>query len=320
MPVKIGNVTQHRYDQSLAEAREAVEFKTRAQFRIGGLALVVEPLRPHGGSAGEAEELMTVSEALRRFADDIGPAYSTVKSYRWVSARWPDKRLRRQHRTVSHTVFRTLAAITDPDERARVLAEPPVDRWTPDAAKRVVDWAVDTPSSPQEKINRIHDLAADDDVAAAVATDLLRRPEVASRAMTDSTARHVVNRAQIDHAHQAGEIARQRTPAIENLAHSSEFVDLVGACSVFVASVGRVLPTLRGQPVQQGRTRHGRHERRPRAQHGGLDRDLRGDRQDDDGRGPVAAAARRVRCAGRCPRRSVPNRSASLSWRRGLPG
>jgi hypothetical protein len=254
VPTKIGNVTQRRYDQLVRETRTAVELNTVSQFRVGDAALEIEPLRGHGGghaSSGVDDDLM-VSEALQMFADDIGLSVETVKSHRWVSARWPDKRLRRRHRGVAHTVFRILASIPDPEKRVRQIADPPVNertgerRWTPDAAKRVVGWQVDTPETPQEKINKIHDLAADDEVAAAVATDFLRRPEVASRAMTDRTARHVVNRAQVDHAQQAGEIARQRTPAIERIEHSGEFIDLVGACSVFVASVGRVLPTLRG--------------------------------------------------------------------------
>jgi hypothetical protein len=250
---KIGNVTQRRYDQLVREGREAVELKTVSQFTIGDAALEIEPLRARGGSAGaHASDELLVSQALQMFAEDIGLSRSTVTGYRWVSARWPDKKLRRRYRTVSYTVFRTLAAIPDEQQRYQQLAEPPRNertgehRWTPDAANRVVGWQVDTPESPQEKINKIHDLATSDDVAAVVATDFLRRPEVASRTMTDDTARHAVNRAQIDHAHQAGEIARQRTPALENLAHSGEFIDLVGACSVFVASVGRVLPTLRG--------------------------------------------------------------------------
>ncbi|NRQ31836.1 hypothetical protein HII36_08280 [Nonomuraea sp. NN258] len=89
-------------------------------------------------------------------------------------------------------------------------------------------------------------MARDEQVAAAVATDLLRRPEVAFKAMTDTTARHLVSRAQVDQARQAGEAVRERTPALPRIERSRDFIELVGACSVFVAEVGRVLPTLRG--------------------------------------------------------------------------
>ncbi|WP_308407519.1 DUF6192 family protein [Streptomyces olivochromogenes] len=69
-------------------------------------------------------------------------------------------------------------------------------RWKHDSAKRVVGWKVDSPESVLEKVEAIHDLAADDAVTAVVTTDFLRRPAVASKAMADDTARHTVNEAQ----------------------------------------------------------------------------------------------------------------------------
>ncbi|MEV0623903.1 DUF6192 family protein [Nonomuraea sp. NPDC050404] len=50
----------------------------------------------------------------------------------------------------------------------------------------------------------------------------------------------------LDQARQAGEAARERTPALPRIERSRDFIDLVGACSVFVAAMGRVMPTLRG--------------------------------------------------------------------------
>ncbi|MEV0387754.1 DUF6192 family protein [Nonomuraea sp. NPDC050643] len=63
------------------------------------------------------------------------------------------------------------------EKRWTTIAKPPRDertgehRWTQDAAERLVDH----PVSVQEKVERIHDLARDQQVAARVATDLLRR-------------------------------------------------------------------------------------------------------------------------------------------------
>nr|WP_193441159.1 hypothetical protein [Actinosynnema sp. ALI-1.44] len=108
MPTKIGNVTQRRYDQLVAESREAVELKTVSQFRVGDAALEIEPLRGHGGHSSPGDEVMGVSETLGWFAEDIGLSPATVKDYRWVSARWPDKKIRRHHRGVAFTVFRIL--------------------------------------------------------------------------------------------------------------------------------------------------------------------------------------------------------------------
>jgi hypothetical protein len=64
---------------------------------------------------------------------------------------------------------------------------------------------------------------------------------------TDTTARHQVNRAQADRARQGTELVRQRTPALQHVQHSAEFLDLVGACAQFVAQAGRIVPGLRGQ-------------------------------------------------------------------------
>lgn len=247
---KVGNVSRRRYAQLVAQGRDLVEQQTRCQFALGDAALEIEPLQPRGGAHSDPKaELLTVSEALEVFAEDVGIPYNTIRTYRWVSARWPAPH--RQPR-VSHYVHRIFAGVHDDEERFTLIATPPRQkrggerRWTSDAAKRRVGWHVDTPVSAQEKLERIHDLAADDQVAAAVATDLLRRPAVATKAMTDDTARHLVNRAQIDRSQQAGEITRHQMPAAERIAVTTQFVDLVGACTAFVTAIGRVLPELQG--------------------------------------------------------------------------
>lgn len=247
---KVGNVSQRRYEQLVTQGRDLVEQQTRCQFAIGDAALEIEPLRPLGGAHPDPNaELLTVGQALELFAEDIGIPVSTLESYRWVSARWPTAH--RQPK-VSHKVHEILASIPDEDQRYAVIADPPRQkrtgerRWTCDAASRLVGRQVKIPVSLQEKVERIHDLAADDGVAATVATDFLRRPTVARKTMDDQTARHVVNRAQIDRAQQAGDVNRRQTPAVERIAETTQFVDLVGACTAFVSSIGRVLPELQG--------------------------------------------------------------------------
>jgi hypothetical protein len=250
MPRTIGHVTQRRYDEMVNQARELVALTSRAQFCIGEFALEIEPMRTPGGAhPGPGEQLLTVAESLTQFADDIGLAPTTVEKHRWVAARWPAEHRREG---VSYDVHRILAAIPVDKDRWAMIKRPPLHertgtrRWTPDAAKRLVGWQVDKPKTVQERVEAIHDLAADDQVAAVVATDFLRRPEVASRAMTDHVARHAVNRAQVDHSRQAGEIVRQRTPQLRQVEHTAGFLDLVGACTAFVATVGRAVPAMRG--------------------------------------------------------------------------
>jgi hypothetical protein len=246
----VGRVSQERYDQVVAESRELVAAMTRCQWRLGDLALEIEPLRPHGGSTPDAvAEGFGVEETLRRFAEDIGLAYSTVRTYRWVASRWPSSRRRDG---VSHTVHRILAGITEESKRFEVIGNPPAPegggeaRWSHDAAKRAVGWKVASPETVQERVEAIHDLAKEDAVAAAVVTDFLRRPAVAAKAMADDTARHLVNDAQFQRFREQTDQVREQVPVLERIEHSADYLDLVAACAQFTATAGRIVPTLRG--------------------------------------------------------------------------
>ncbi|MEV6654952.1 DUF6192 family protein [Streptomyces sp. NPDC051219] len=46
---------------------------------------------------------------------------------------------------------------------------------------------------------------------------------------------------------QARETIRERTPAVRKIEHTIEYLDLVGSCHSYVASIGRLVPRLRGQ-------------------------------------------------------------------------
>ncbi|EMF56821.1 hypothetical protein GTY82_08260 [Streptomyces sp. SID5476] len=189
MPAMIGSVTRERYDELVKLGRDWVTTMSSAQWRLGDAAVEIEPMRSYGGANPSGkDDLFTVSEALRMFAEDVGLAYTMVRSYRWVSSRWPKERRRTD---VSRTIHKILASIPDEQERFEAVTNPPSSprggqlRWTHDSAKRVVGWKVDSPESVQEKVEAIHDLATDDAVAAVVTTDFLRRPAVADKAMAD---------------------------------------------------------------------------------------------------------------------------------------
>ncbi|GIH97966.1 DUF6192 family protein [Planobispora siamensis] len=249
----VGHVALERYQELVERTRQLVETVGRAQFEIGDNALEIAPMQERGGSHPLAgiDDTYDISEILATFADDVGLAAATIKEYRWTSSRWPA-----QYRQVgvSHKVHRILAAISDEQARWRQITRPPLDertghcRWTPDAASRIVGYQVERPVSVKEKVRAIHDLAGDEEVAATVATDLLRRPAVAHQAMADDTAKHMVNRAQYNQAHQAAEPARRAAaPALRRVEHTLGFIDLVGACAAFVAAGGRIVPALRGR-------------------------------------------------------------------------
>ncbi|MFE1590807.1 DUF6192 family protein [Streptomyces sp. NPDC058737] len=285
---KVGSVSQRRYEQIVAELREVVEQQTQGSFTIGDRALEIEPMRERGGQqAAQGQELFTVRETLHRLAEDIGLAYKTVESARWTASRWPkDKR----QRGVSFRVHRILGQIDSEAERFATITKPPAGRtrWTSDEANRKVGRQVERPASPQEKITAIHHLARDEDVAATVTSDflkrptvaakvsdqdkvrvveeftrdehvatqvttgLLRRPEVAFKAMSDDTARHQVNHAQVERGRQAREHFEDTSPvapAVRNIDRTVEFLDLVTACHSFVAAAGRAVPGLRDRTL-----------------------------------------------------------------------
>lgn len=134
------------------------------------------------GGHNDVDPEWSVTAVLTRLAEDIGLKFSTVKSARWTSSRWP---VDRRRKGVSFTVHRILAY----EERfAAILVLPEGKlRWTVDDASRRVGNRVETPVTPKEKISAIHTLAQDDQVAAAVTSDFLKRPKD-SRRSTSRTA------------------------------------------------------------------------------------------------------------------------------------
>lgn len=247
MTQHVGDVTQARYDQIVAQARALVEQQTRAQFQIGDWAIEIEPIGEHGGyRPPNADGIPSAGEILHQFAETIGLAFKTLETYRYVADRWP----RQERRAgVSHCVHRILACRED---RFTLIEQPPLNpitgirSWSPDTASRAVGWTPRKPHTPQEKVDKAHDLAVDDEVAARIVADLLHRPEVAFRAMSNPTARHHVNRAQLDRAEQSQAAARERTPSIKTFEHATGVLDLIATADAFVAGVSRAIPLLGG--------------------------------------------------------------------------
>ncbi|MFK0113917.1 DUF6192 family protein [Streptomyces sp. NPDC091217] len=284
---RIGNVTRQRYEQLVSRAKELIAQVARAQFALGDMALEIEPMRSVGGSMPNGtDDLFTVTESLQMFADDIGVERRTVEDWRYTANRWPEGR---RKEGVSFTVHRILASVADEEERWAAIEDAPFNprtgarQWTPDGAKRVVGQRVDRPVTVDEKVQAVADLTRDDEVAAQVATnllkrpavtghvtpaervrvvteltrddavaqqvttDLLRRPAVARKTMRDDTTRMLVNRAQFDNSAETRDRIRERTPAVRAIEHTIEYLDLVGSCHGFVATLGRLVPQLRGQ-------------------------------------------------------------------------
>ncbi|QUI29461.1 hypothetical protein H9W91_00025 [Streptomyces alfalfae] len=287
MTDRIGNVTRQRYGQLVTRAKELIAQVSRAQFALGDMALEIEPMRAVGGSMPNGtDDLFTVTESLQLFADDIGVERRTVEDWRYTANRWPKERRKEGVSFTVHRILASVvdederwAAIEDAPFNPRTGAR----QWTPDGAKRVVGQRVEHPVTVDEKVQAVTDLTRDDEVAAQVAaglfkrpevtehvtpaermrvvteltrddtvaqqvtTDLLRRPTVARSVMRDDSARMLVNRAQFDNSEETRERIRETTPAIRKIEHTIEYLDLVGSCHSFVATLGRLVPQLRGQ-------------------------------------------------------------------------
>lgn len=208
-----------------------------------------------------------MEESLRQFAEEIGLSFYTVRTHRWVAAQWPAA-----HRQagVSWEVHRILASVPD---RFELIGNPPLSertgrrRWSAEVAKKLVGWKTEevlVPVTSQGKVEAIRELARDDEaVAVQVATDFLRRPEVAFKAMRDPEARENVNEAQFeqadleddgfeedyDNTFGAGEDGdRFDEPAriVHSWRKSMEFSDLIAVCQGFIAGAARLVPKLRG--------------------------------------------------------------------------
>ncbi|MFI6273752.1 DUF6192 family protein [Streptomyces sp. NPDC050988] len=141
-------------------------------------------------------------------------------------------------------------------------------------AKKSVGWkteAIQVPVTAQEKGEAIHELARDDEaVAAQVATDFLRRPEEAFKAMRDAEARENVNEAQFEQAgldddqfdEEYEEAFAEEGEPFDDPAHivhswrkSMEFNDLIAVCQGFIAGAARLVPRLRGHEFTDTQTK-----------------------------------------------------------------
>jgi hypothetical protein len=108
----------------VVECRQLMKERARLQFRLGERALEIEPLRPRGGAhPAPTETIVSFSQAMAMFAEDIGVTAHTVLRWRWVTSRWPEQR---RHDDASYTVHAILAEIPDEEQRFAVIAQPPL--------------------------------------------------------------------------------------------------------------------------------------------------------------------------------------------------
>ncbi|MFF7191853.1 DUF6192 family protein [Streptomyces sp. NPDC008222] len=221
---KVGSVSAHRYAEIVDELRELVKTASRILFKVGDYALEIEPMREHGGASADGP--FTVKESLFRLSEDIGMSYYTVKQARQTASKWPkDRRVAE----VSFTVHNILASIADDEERFAAILTPPSgrSRWTPDEAKRRTGRQVANPVTPQEKVSAIHTLAKDEEVAATVTGDLLRRPAVVAQVKPEEKVRVVTELSREDDVAAAVAPDILRRPAVVAKVKAADKVKVV---------------------------------------------------------------------------------------------
>ncbi|WP_256726002.1 hypothetical protein [Streptomyces sp. IMTB 2501] len=78
MSAMVGSVTRDRYDELVKLERDWVLTMSSVQWRLGDAAMEIEPMRSYGGvNPSGKDDLFTVSEAIRMFAEDVGLAHTT---------------------------------------------------------------------------------------------------------------------------------------------------------------------------------------------------------------------------------------------------
>lgn len=242
-----GHVTERRWRELIEQCRQAVESQTGLQFQLGEAALEIEPLQPpHEGRSPNSLE-PGVGEILESFAEEVGVETATLLNYRSTAAAWPRKR-RRKH--VSFTVHEILSSLPD---RFEVIGDPPDDphtgrkRWTCETARRYVGQQVHHPQDTRERLGKVRSLTSEDTVAASAAEDLLSRPDVADRVVSNPATWNKLSRARVERDAEIQHQARERTPAIAAVEQRTLVADLLGSCTEFVAAINRTVPQLQGQ-------------------------------------------------------------------------
>jgi len=231
-----GHVTTRRYAQLLERAHQVVESMTMGQFELGDIALEIEPIQTKG-SHGEH-----VYQVLEAFADELGIPLNTLLEYRMVAAAWP-----RRHRDAGTcwSVHRELRSVNGRFDIIKNPTPHPADgsaRWTTNNAARIAGHRPNWQSTLSEKVDRIHELAHDDDIASQVTRDLLMRPKVASQVAADPTVRHMIDRARLERDVRSVQGAQAPIPA--RIAQRREVIELLASCMSYVAATQRVLPTV----------------------------------------------------------------------------
>ncbi|MCC3769627.1 DUF6192 family protein [Streptomyces sp. UNOC14_S4] len=249
--------TDRQWAHYVKQGKGLVEEETQIQFRLGDLTLKMVPSQRPGDSSQRG-----VFPVLDRFADEIGINVHTLIDYRHVAVKWPP-----EHRApdVSWSIHRALDAL---DDRFELISNPPrgTVKWTEDKALSHAGRLPSRPLTKAEKLDRVRVLLDQDDNAAEAVGELIKRPDVAHRVMSNDANKRILYRAHHEQRLQAAgarqaaayeddeeeeegeetttQQVRRREPAVDYTRASSEVLELIGTGTTFLVEMQRLIPEL----------------------------------------------------------------------------
>ncbi|GAA1964060.1 hypothetical protein GCM10009738_44340 [Kitasatospora viridis] len=255
--------TKAEWEKYVRKGRKLISQKSGIQFALGDL--VVDALEGHSRGHGE------VGEVIELLAHQIGANVSTLHSYYYVAGQWPTDKRRSD---VCWSVHERLAAVRS---RYILIRKDPLDpitgehRWTVNEAERIARTTPGTPTNKEERLAHTRRLLHRDEDAAAAVTELLGRPEVRSRLVSDQHARHLLREAQYEHwrqvdremeeeaglapAEDAEEVeesaAETVAPALRYQESPMEILRLIGSFASFFVSLQRIIPEIHAQDYNE---------------------------------------------------------------------
>ncbi|MGY4954770.1 DUF6192 family protein [Streptomyces nigrescens] len=246
--------TDRQWARFIKQGKELVEEETQVQFRLGDLTLKMVPVQRPG-----ANNQRGVFPVLDRFADEIGINVHTLLTHRHVAIKWPP-----EHRApgVSWCIHKALDAC---DDRFEVITNPPrgITKWTEDKALSYAGRLPHRPLTKAEKLDRVRVLLDQDENAAEAVSELIKRPDVAHRIMSNDANKRILYRAHHEQRMEAAGArlaaayeeeteeeeettgkARRREPAVDYTRASSEVLELIGMGTSFLVEMQRLIPEL----------------------------------------------------------------------------
>ncbi|MGX8910197.1 DUF6192 family protein [Streptomyces netropsis] len=246
--------TDRQWARYVKQGKGLVEEETQIQFRLGDLTLKMVPVQRPG-----ANNQRGVFPVLDRYADEIGINVHTLLTYRHVATAWPP-----EHRAlgVSWSIHKALDARED---RFELINNPPrgTVKWTEDRALSFAGRLPHRPLTKAEKLDRVRVLLEQDENAAEAVSELIKRPDVAHRIMSNESNKRILYRAHHEQRLQAAGIrqaaayeeeadeeeevtreVRRREPAVDYTRASSEVLELIGMGTSFLVEMQRLIPEL----------------------------------------------------------------------------